>query len=56
MDLQQVKSNGDLARDPDTGSLLNVNSLDYEKYVAGRSAKEFKNQQVLTMEEDLANL
>ena len=56
MDLQQVKSNGDLARDPITGSLLNVNSLDYEKYVAGRSAKEVRNQQVITMEEDLANL
>ena len=56
MDLNQVKGNVDLARDPGTGSIVNVNSLDYEKYVASRDAKEAKNKQVVTIEEDLANL
>ena len=29
MDLNQVKGNVDLARDPGTGSIVNVNNLDY---------------------------
>ena len=56
MDLNQVKGNVDLARDPGTGSIVNVNNLDYEKYVASRDAKEAKNKQVINIEEDLANL
>ena len=56
MDLNQVKGNVDLARDRGTGSIVNVNNLDYEKYVASRDAKEAKNKQVVTIEEDLANL
>ena len=56
MDLNQVKGNVDLARDPGTGSIVNVNNLDYEKYVASRDAKEAKNKRVINIEEDLANL
>ena len=56
MDLNQVKGNDELDRDPGKGSIDNVYILDYEKYVASRDAKEAKNKQVINIEEDLANL
>tara|TARA_B100000686_G_scaffold175157_1_gene182198 strand:- start:1518 stop:1742 length:225 start_codon:yes stop_codon:yes gene_type:complete len=56
MTLNKVKDQSDLARDPKTGSLINVNNLDYEKYIASRTIKNAKTKQVLTIEDDLANL
>ena len=54
--MYSVKGHGDLARDPKTNSIINVNDHDYNHYVAGRAAKKLKHKQVETMEEDLANL
>ena len=54
--MDRVKDQTDLARDPRTGSIVNVNSLDYERYVASRAFKEQKANKELTMEDDLANL
>ena len=51
-----IKGHGDLARDPNTGSILNVNTHDYDHYVAGRNAKKARHEQVDNIEEDLANL
>tara|TARA_A100000172_G_scaffold71571_1_gene52245 strand:+ start:104 stop:328 length:225 start_codon:yes stop_codon:yes gene_type:complete len=56
MTLNKVKDQSDLARDPQTGSIINVNNLDYEKYVASRKVKNAKTKQVSTIEEDLVNL
>ena len=56
MTLNKVKDQSDLARDPKTGSIVNVNNLDYEKYVASRKVKNEKTKQVSTIEEDLVNL
>ena len=56
MTLNKVKDQSDLARDPKTGSIINVNNLDYEKYIASRKVKNAKTKQVLTIEDDLANL
>ena len=56
MTLNKVKDQSDLARDPETGSIVNVNNLDYEKYVASRKVKTAKTNQVITIEDDLANL
>tara|TARA_R100001463_G_scaffold14790_2_gene38869 strand:- start:637 stop:861 length:225 start_codon:yes stop_codon:yes gene_type:complete len=56
MTLNKVKDQSDLARDPETGSIINVNNLDYEKYVASRKVKTAKTNQVITIEDDLANL
>ena len=53
MDYYKIDGNKDLARDPDTGSIVNVNNLEYQQYVAVREAKKVKNESV---EEDLANL
>ena len=56
MTLNKVKDQSDLARDPKTGSIVNVNNLDYEKYVASRRVKKAKTKQVTSIEEDLVNL
>jgi hypothetical protein len=56
MALNKVKDQSDLARDPQTGSIVNVNNLDYEKYVASRKVKNAKTKQVTSIEEDLVNL
>ena len=46
----------DLARDPETGAIVNVNTLEYTQYLSRREVKTEKNQKVQTMEEDLANV
>ena len=56
MDNYDIKGNKDLARDPDTNSIVNVNSLDYDRYIAMRRAKNQKNKVVETIEEDLNDL
>lgn len=56
MTLNKVKDQSDLARDLKTGSIVNVNNLDYEKYVASRKVKNAKTKRVTSIEEDLVNL
>ena len=53
MDYYKINGNKDLARDPDTGSIVNVNNLEYQQYVSVRESKKVKNESV---EKDLANL
>jgi hypothetical protein len=54
--MYKVKDNVDLIRDPHTGAILNINSLDHEKYVARREVKNKEHQKVQTIEEEVANL
>ena len=54
--MYKVKDNVDLVRDPHTGAILNINSLDHEKYVARREVKNKEQQKVQTIEEEVANL
>ena len=42
MDPYNIEGHKDLARDPHTGTIINVNSLDYQHYIASRSAKDLK--------------
>ena len=56
MEHYNIEGHKDLARDPHTGTIVNVNSLDYQHYVSSRNAKELKNERVDSMEQDLANL
>ena len=56
MESYDIEGHKDLARDPHTGTIINVNSLDYQHYVASRNAKNLKNERVEFMEKDLANL
>ena len=56
MEHYNIEGHSDLARDPNTGTIVNVNSLDYQHYVSSRNAKELKNERVESKEQDLANL
>ena len=56
METYTQKGHRDLARDPLTNTIVNVNKVSYDQYIASRKAKSEKNQKVQTMEEDLANV
>jgi len=51
-----MEGHKDLARDPETGAIVNVNTLEYTQYLSRREVKTEKNQKVQTMEQDLANM
>ena len=53
MDTYKLDGNKDLARDPQTNAIVNVNSGDYDQYIAMRRVKKVQRKSV---EEDLANL
>ena len=54
--MYKVEGHGDLARDPKKNSIINVNSLDHDKYVATRNIKKVKEQDLDNMKDDLDNL
>ena len=54
--LYNVEGHKDLARDPLNGSIVNVNSMDYNKYVTQRSVKKSKSEDLDTMKNDLDSL
>ena len=56
MNYHKVKDNSDLVRDPNTGAILNTNSLDYEKYVAQRKVKNKEHQKTENIERDISTL
>ncbi len=56
MDFYELDGNKDLARDPETNAIINVNGLDYSQYLSTKSVKNEKNQKVHTIEQDLANV
>ena len=56
MDHYNIQGHADLARDPKTNAIINVNSFDYTHYTAGRNAKRSRNERVDSMEQDLASL
>ena len=56
MEFYEMEGHKDLARDPETNAIVNVNNLEYTQYLSRREVKIEKNQKVQTMEEDLANV
>ena len=56
MNYQKVKDNSDLVRDPNTGAILNTNSLDYDKYVAQRKVKNQEHEKTKNIERDISTL
>ena len=54
--MYSVKGHGDLARDPRTNSIINVNDYDYNHYVAGREAKKVNHESLESMKNDLDGL
>ena len=51
-----MEGHKDLARDPETNAIVNVNTLEYTQYLSRPDVKTEKNQKVQTMEQDLANV
>ena len=56
MTYHKVEGHADLVRDPETNSIINLNSLDHQKYLKTRVIKKAKEQDLNTMKEDLVNL
>ena len=56
MDFYGLEGHKDLARDPETNAILNVNSMEYQQYLSRREVKSEKNQKEQTMEEEVANI
>ena len=56
MNFYELEGNKDLARDPQTNAIVNVNGLDYTQYLSTRNVKSEKNQKLQTVEQDLANV
>ena len=54
--MYNVKGSKDLARDPETNSIINVNDMEYTKYISSRNAKQKKNERLDSMKNDLDNL
>ena len=56
MDYYTVEGHGDLARDPETNAIVNVNRTDYNQYIERRTVKSKENQKVQTIEDQVANM
>ena len=56
MDFYELDGNKDLARDPETNAVVNVNTLEYNQYLARREVKFEKNDKIQNIENDFANM
>ena len=56
MDFYGLDGHKDLARDPYTNAVINVNTLEYQQYLARREVKDEKNHQIQNIEQDFANM
>ena len=56
MDFYGLDGHTDLARDPSTNAVINVNSLEYQQYLSRREVKSEKNDKMQNIEEDFANM
>lgn len=56
MDFYGLEGHKDLARDPETNAVVNVNTLEYQEYLSRRNSKVEKNQKVQTIEQEVANM
>ena len=56
MDFYELEGHKDLARDPSTNAVLNVNTLEYQQYLARREVKSEKNDKIQNIEDDFANM
>ena len=51
-----VEGHSNLLRDPNNDSIINVDSLGYQRYIARREAKNKKNQKVQNIEQEVASM
>lgn len=52
----KMNGNKDLARDPETNSIVNVDLLGYTKYFSMKESKSKENETLYNMGEELANM
>ena len=51
-----VEGHSNLLRDPNNDSIVNIDSLGYQRYIARRDAKNKKDQKVQNIEEEVASM
>jgi len=56
MDFYGLDGHKDLARDPSTNAVINVNSLEYQQYLSRLEVKSKKNDKIQNIEENFANM
>ena len=56
MEIYTVKGHKDLARDPETNTVINVNNTYYDQYIASREVKNENNQKMQTIEDEVATI
>jgi uncharacterized protein YqfB (UPF0267 family) len=56
MDFYDLEGHKDLARDPKTNAVVNVNTLEYNQYLSRREVKTEKNDKIQNIEENFANM
>ena len=56
MDFYDLEGHKDLARDPENNAVVNVNTLEYNQYLARREVKFEKNDKIQNIENDFANM
>jgi len=56
MDYHGVEGHSNLLRDPDNDSIVNIDSIGHQKYVARRKSKNIKNQKVQNIEQEVASM
>ena len=56
MDFYDLDGHKDLARDPETNAVVNVNTLEYTQYLSRREVKSEKNDKIQNIEDDFANM
>tara|TARA_Y100000817_G_C16555038_1_gene410548 strand:- start:330 stop:554 length:225 start_codon:yes stop_codon:yes gene_type:complete len=56
MDTYKIDGNKDLARDPQTNAVVNVNDSDYNQYISVRRAKNQKDKVIDNLEGELNDL
>ncbi len=56
MSFVKVKEHSNLIKDSRTGQIIDNDENSYQRYMAGKKARQAAKQKAMTVEEDLANL
>ena len=56
MNFYELEGHKDLARDPETNAVVNVNTLEYQQYLSRRKVKTENSHKTQNMEQELANM
>jgi hypothetical protein len=56
MDNIKVKGHDHLIRDPKTNSIININNMEYNEYIARKESKIKDNEKINNLESDINNI